>query len=190
MKVVEDGVWRYFNCPDPRWSEKCRHCREKVAEAKTPVEECLNCWKVEVWSLGPAMRSFRAQGGGDLPRFAEEQCFLVDALLTRGIPVIAKASRAPILVVRTGIPREAYPSEVTDYLLMLYASNIAERDRLRREAEDVLSQVDVPLGPSLPVRRGCWRYDDLLGPWETWYPFEKDAGPVDAGPVFASEREP
>lgn len=179
MKVVEDGVWRYYNCPDPLWSDKCRHCREKVDQAKTPVEECLNCWKVEVWSLGAAMRRFRADRGERLPRFVEEQGFLVDEMLLRGVQVIAKASRAPILVVRTGTPLSAYPQETTDYLLMLYARTIAERDLLRARAEEVLGLAP-EAAPALPVRRGCWRYDDLLGPWESWYPPDADfVVPVD-----------
>ncbi len=173
MKVVEDGVWRYYNCPDPAWSEKCRHCREMVALNRAPVEECLNCWKIEVWSLGPAMRQFRSSMGQGLSTFVEEQAHLIDALLTRGIPVVAKASRAPILVVRTGIPGAAYPPESTDYLLMLYAQTIAERDSLRGEAEAVLG-LTPDKAPGLPVRRGCWRYDDVLGPWESWYPPDKD----------------
>lgn len=171
MRVTEDGVWRYYNCPDPFWSEKCRRCRAKVAQTRAPVEECLNCWKVEVWG-----------------RVGVEQDHLVGALMRRDLRVVAKASRAPILVVRTGVPRGAYPQAEIEHLLMLYAGSIGERELLREEAESAL-QVGVeerrapgegPLGESskarvsLPVRRGCWRYDDLLGPWETWYPPDRD----------------
>lgn len=178
-RIAEDAVWRYYNCPDPFWSAKCGACRDKVALRRAPVEECLNCWKVEVWSPDP----------GPLDA-------LVDGLLARGIPVVAKASRAPILIVRSGVPREAYPAEQVDYLLILYGRDIAERDALRREAEAVLRDSD-SLGhgaellspqaemsgpdagrpsfrPVLPVRRGCWRYDDALGPWQSWYPIDED----------------
>jgi len=230
MRIHEDGVWRYFNCPDPIWSEKCRFCREKVAETKRPVEECLNCWKVEIWSLGPAMRAFRRRHEGYL-RFSEEQDFLIDGLAAKGIRAVAKASRAPILVVRTGIPRDAYPDDITDYLLMLYAKTIGDRDRLVESALDVLdvSNMDgaagscAPLtgsepalllppvgeerdrhrvvddghascaveitsfdpseavgGFTLPIRRGCWRFDNILGPWQAWADPKTDFVP-DAG---------
>jgi len=106
-----------------------------------------------------------------LTTFALEQDFLIGALLQMGREVVAKASRAPILVVRTGVPVEAYPKpEIeTDYLLLLYARSIDERDALRRDAEQVLGAA------GLPIRRGCWRYDGVLGPWETWYPPDRDA---------------
>lgn len=237
MRITEDGVWRHFNCPDPHWSEKCRSCREGVARIRSPVPECLNCWKVEVWSLGTTMRQFRGVGEVPFSTYAVEQDYLVGALMQRGYRVIAKASRAPILVVRSGVPLEAYPSEETDCLLILYARNIAERDELRSAAEAVLGSVGsagsgglgglggaggllggreeaaaahivsrvalgvasgVALDPGaaedtapcsstslpehvLPIRRGCWRYDDVLGPWETWYPPDRDFTPDEAG---------
>lgn len=180
MRLTEDAVWRYYNCPDPFWSAKCRACRERIDSHGVPVEECLNCWKVEMWSADP----------GAFDR-------VIDGLLVRGIPVIAKASRAPILVVRSGIPLTAYPPEQVDYLLILYARDIAERDLLRLEAEAVLLESAAPefnppesarIGSaktesmpaartterSLPIRRGCWKYDDILGPWQAWYPADRD----------------
>lgn len=148
IRVTEDGVWRYYNCPDRVWSEKCRRCRQIVAETRAPAEECLNCWKVEIWSL----------------ESATEQDGLIEALTQMGHKIVAKASRAPILVVRTGDPMDAYPSpEIeTANLLMLYAGSEEERDALRRDTEQALGSV------RLPIRRGCWRYDSLLGPWEIW----------------------
>ncbi len=154
MRTREDGVWRYYNCPDPHWSDKCRCCREKVAGIGTPVEECVNCWKIEIWGYEP-----------------DEQDRLVGMLMQRGVgmrsggQIIAKASRAPILVVRTGMPPETYPSMNLSYLLMLYAESIEERELLRHESE---------VSIRLPVRRGCWRYDDVLGPWQSWYPVDED----------------
>ena len=115
----------------------------------------------------------------------------------RGFRVIAKASRAPILVVRTGTPLESYPSRQLSFLLMLYAESIQERELLRHESEAILEAsrleavgpevssrralplglpitLGVPISIRLPVRRGCWRYDDVLGPWQSWYPLDKD----------------
>ena len=156
MRIIEDAVWRYYNCPDPFWSAKCRSCREKIAALGVPVEECLNCWKVEIWSSCQSVRDA-----------------VIDGLIVKGIPVIAKASRAPIFVVRSGVPVGAYTSETVNYLLILYARDIAERDLLRREAEAVLSESIAP-EHFLPVRRGCWKYDDALGPWQAWCPPDKD----------------
>lgn len=169
MRVTEDGVWQYYNCPDPFWSAKCRACREKVAALRAPVEECIDCWKVEIWRRTPV-----------------DFALVIDSLLISGLQVIAKASRAPILVVRSGIPASAYPPDTTDYLLMLYATRIAERDLLLRGAQEALGIArdrepecppppDVPSEPPLfPIRRGCWRYDDVLGPWQTWYAADRD----------------
>lgn len=174
MRITEDGVWRYYNCPDPVWSAKCRACREKVATFRAPAEECLNCWKVEIWSRCRALDdALAAVEDVRLPGCPSAFDAIVDSLVGRGIRVIAKASRAPILVVRSGVPAEAYPDGTLDYLLMLYAHTIPERDILVRETLGVLG---VKPGDrySLPVRRGCWRFDDALGPWQTWYPADLD----------------
>ena len=177
MRVFEDGVWRYYNCPDPLWSEKCRLCREKVAALSAPVRECIDCWKVEIW------KEPRRDSRGPEDGFTR----LVDSLMASGLHVVAKASRAPILVVRTGVPPDAYPSVPVAYLLMLYANSISDRDVLRRAAEGILISYEgewpkrglrpeARRFPSLPVRRGCWRYDDVLGPWQSWYPQDRDYG--------------
>ena len=138
MNILEDGVWRYYNCPDRFWSEKCQSCRAKVAAERAPVRECID------------------------------------------------------LVVRTGLPLDAYPEGPTAYLLMLYAKDISEREALRDGAESYLFSLSCDLtgrreptsslasgfsrSKRLPVRRGCWRFDDILGPWQSWYPEDRDYG--------------
>ena len=182
MKILEDGVWRYYNCPDRFWSEKCQSCRAKVAAGRAPVQECIDCWKVEIWA--------EPLEGNPGPH--DEFTGLVDFVTESGYRVVAKASRAPILVVRTGMPRDAYPESPTAYLLMLYAKDISERDALRDAAESCLSSLSSdftgrgePMSclaagflrtKRLPVRRGCWRFDDVLGPWQSWYPEDRDYG--------------
>lgn len=161
IQIVEGAVWRYYNCPDPYWAQKCSSCRQKLSAKAAPCEECVNCWKVEVWKHGKAF------DGADFD-------LLMDRLhLTAGFSVIAKASRAPIQVVRTGVPAAGYPDTETDDLLVLYARSIDERETLRK-----LLQVALGISPGaaklIPVRRGCWRFDRLLGPWQSWHPVDSD----------------
>jgi len=197
------------------WSQKCGACREYVARTHTPSRECINCWKIEVWSKSPVLldlKSFRSNTTPQSPASAqmipgrdpedthegEPDSFsnreflesLVHGVFSRILvhtggksrssiqPLslqrfAAKTSKHPIQVVVTGIPRDAYPAEATDYLLMLYASNIEERDFLRNLLCDVLSLGREHAG-KFPVRRGCWVYEDILGPWPTWYPVDRD----------------
>jgi hypothetical protein len=161
IRIVEDPVWRYYNCPDAEWAEKCSSCRKKLSAEPAVCVQCVNCWKVEIWKHGKAF------GSVDFDR-------LMDRVnLASDVPVIAKASRAPIQVVRTGVPETGYPDLDVDDLLVLYARSIAERESLRR-----LVQVSLGLSPEeaalIPVRRGCWRFDAVLGPWQSWYPVDSD----------------
>lgn len=161
ITIVEGPVWRYFNCPDPYWSEKCSVCRRKISETREPCPECVNCWKIEVWEHGKAY-----------PRVDFDR--LMDELhLRAGFPIIAKASRGLIQVVRTGVPLEGYSGLPVDGLLLLYGRSIGEREVLRELVREVLglSQGEAGL---IPVRRGCWRFDSLLGPWQSWYPVDSD----------------
>lgn len=218
LRVVEGSVWRYYNCPDPWWSSKCRACREKVALLRAPVEECVNCWKVEIWKRGAA---FVGLGALDFDRVMDR----IDAVVSsrselrpessradarepawpvvkpspvaKAPPVakaslpVAKASRAPIQVVSTGVPREGYgvmADEVgagrecsqgvtsfapVDDLLVLYAKSISERELLRDLVRDALG-LSAGAAELIPVRRGCWRFDRILGPWQEWYPVHSD----------------
>lgn len=136
---------------------------------KKPVIECINCWKIELWSKSIVLTGkfdkevFR----NPLERIMEDQRLL-------GCMLIAKASINPVIVVRSGIPFDSYPDGETDYLLMFYTTTISERDKLR----DLLCQVigiGQDMAERIPVRRGCWMYDDILGLWTTWFEPEKDA---------------
>ena len=159
MKITEDAVWKYYGCPNEEWTAKCDSCRAKVFGGGGPVKECINCWKIEVWAKGTALRP-SVTNLGDV---AEKLC-----RIERG--VVAKLSHNPILVVRSGIPQRGYPPLREDSLLMIYAQRIKERDHLVR----VLAKVTDLVPSLLPVRRGCWLYDSTLGPWQDWFSVELD----------------
>jgi len=86
---------------------------------------------------------------------------------------VAKISKHPIQVIPSGEPLNQYPNIRVDRLLMVYASSIRERDHLRRAICTALA-INPLLAGIIPVRRGCWLYDDILGPWQKWYPTDKD----------------
>lgn len=179
MRITEDAVWRHYNCPDPPWSAKCRSCREKIAKLRAPVQECVDCWKVEIWKHGPALAEC---GDIDFDRLMEGIDVVLSSRAVRSsgrehdvapsLPV-AKASRAPIQVVRTGIPESGYGDLIVDDLLVLYAGSISEREALR---DLVRAALDLPASAAwlIPVRRGCWRFDSVLGPWQGWHPVDSD----------------
>jgi hypothetical protein len=165
LRITEDTVWRYYNCPDPHWSSKCRDCREKVNRLRVPVQECVDCWKLEIWRHSAAFTG------------REELNFdgLMDqvSVIAAGAPPVAKASRAPIQVVRTGVPQAGYPDLVTDDLLVFYARSISEREMLRELVKEALMLTECQ-ARLIPVRRGCWRFDPILGPWLRWYQPDSD----------------
>ncbi len=162
MRIVEDAVWRHYGYPNPYWAAKCKDCRTKVFGRGKPVSECIDCWKIEIWQKGRALFHLPVS----LESIAEKACLLRPGLM-------AKVSRDETPVVRSGVPFDGYPTEDNDYLLMIYARNIRERDDLTGLVA-LVAGLDCARASLLPVRRGCWLYDSFLGPWQAWFPLDKD----------------
>ncbi len=160
--VVEDEVWRYYGDASTVWGPKCSRCRDYVIREGRPAEETLACWKVEVWGRGVLAKFL---GPITLEGMAENLALEHSA--------ISKVSKSEIRVERTGIPESGYPSCDIDRLLMLYAETPSQRDAMRRALCDILG-LDARFSETIPVRRGCWLYDDILGPWTAW---SQDIGP-------------
>lgn len=164
MRTLEDDLWLYFGYPNEHWRNRCAVCRGKVGELRSPVPECIDCWKVEVWSRSPWL----VECVGEAEDAPDRLTRLAFELATRfGGGFVAKMSKYPIQVVRTGEPSDQYPQSETDNLLMIYATSVGERDKIRRAVCEVLG-LDLSTAENIPVRRGCWLYDPILGPWQTW----------------------
>ncbi len=164
--VNEDEVWVQFGTADaPDWLSKCAECREAVSSWRSPIAPCVNCWKVEVWGSSEILH--RVMDWFELGEVAET--------VARQTGAVIKVSKEPIPVIRSGVPEEGYPKADLDYLLMGYAESIPERDALRQSLSVALS-VNPAKADRIPVRRGCWFYDEMLGPWTKWYPVDKDMG--------------
>lgn len=155
--ILEDEVWRYYGDTVSVWGPKCGRCRDFVLCEHKPSQEAMSCWKVEVWARGAFMAQY--PGIRDLDGIAED--------LVREHNVVAKVSLRKIRVERTGLPLSGYPTSELDRLLVAYAQTCVERNALRRGLCALLG-LDVALGKDIPVRRGCWLYDDILGPWVEW----------------------
>ncbi len=159
VQVTEDEVWRHYGDASLKWEPKCARCRVFVDKNKRPGPEALSCWKVEVWAGG----SFYAESEAkmNLDELAEE--------LIRRTLTVAKVSKMDMPVARTGLPNHGYPQENLDRLLMAYAHTPCERDSVRSALCAIL-EVKAEKAAEIPVRRGCWAYDHILGPWITWVP--------------------
>jgi hypothetical protein len=206
MRTVEDDLWIYFGYPNEFWRNKCTVCREKVGTLKVPVPECIDCWKVEIWSQSPwfvedmvsagygsgdgGADSYGTNHNGRLPQPGGGSCidghlgeswhpgslsggqdrlyWLAFELAARyGSAFVAKVSKHPLQVVRTGEPLAQYPCSPTDNLLMIYATSVKEREQIRQAVCHALG-LDASAAADIPVRRGCWLYDPILGPWQSW----------------------
>ena len=193
MKTIEDDVWVYYGYPNEYWRQKCKTCRHKVLDSKRPQPECINCWKVEIWSESPwlleAEASTQPFGDGafaficgflsgldaeeNMERLKRVHGLAFRLYLQLGARLVAKVSKYPIQLVRTGEPLIQYPNSKKDFLFMIYASSIRERDELRRAVCRIL-HVDPSVIGTIPVRRGCWVYENILGPWQKWYQMDED----------------
>lgn len=168
MRTLEDDLWIYFGYPNEYWRKKCAACREKVLKLKTPVPECIDCWKVEIWSQSSWFQGAETgvhSGGAD--GLTHLYLLAFELAARYGVSFVAKISKYPIQVVRTGEPPGQYPDVKTDCLLMIYATSVQEREHIRQDICRVLG-LDPAAAINIPVRRGCWLYDPILGPWQTW----------------------
>ncbi len=164
LRTCEDEVWTQFcSGTTADWSLRCAACREGVLGTGRPVELCVNCWKVELWGCSPLLSE---------PMDGYALCDLAEALAV-GEGCLVKVSKGPIPVVRSGVPVGGYPETGSDHLLMAYAESIGERDAVRAALCSILGS-DPESASQIPVRRGCWIYDDILGPWGDWYAVGQD----------------
>lgn len=202
LRTVEDPVWVYYRCPNEYWAKRCATCRESARDTKKPGPLCINCWKIEVWSSSPLLATLAETCSPPVtlldsihspdpkPRERQNQTHAdsknlqaLEYLMLRTFSLaeeiswadrlVAKISKVPIQVVRTGVPEDSYPACETDYLLMFYAEKISQRDFLQHVLQRIINTPGNPC-TLFPVRRGCWIYDDMLRPWKTWYPADQD----------------
>jgi len=180
MRMFEDAVWTYFGYPNAVWAERCTLCRGTASRTGKPCAETLSCWHLELWEHGKLMRS----RPGLYPTFQEACTALIEILQNLGLFSTAKLSRGNIKVIRTGEPADGYPSLGTDRLLILYALSERTRDAIKNE---MTRWAKAPGGECLiPVRRGCWGLEDMLGDWRKWN--ERASGVLQEGTSAGLEK--
>lgn len=173
----ENDYWMYFGHGDG-WDNKCSRCYAKVKADINPNNECINCWKFEIWE-------------DNLTDLDETLLYLLEES-DRDHTLSGKMMRDRSLIyeekgMRLGtgishsIPEEAKPDRYlsgemdSDRVILIYSQSIEERDIRMNRILLGLKERGLYKKDSFPYRRGCIEpYEKLIGPWENWFDINKD----------------
>lgn len=173
----EDDYWLYFGHGDD-WGNKCSRCYAKLKAGINPNNECINCWKFEIWE-------------DNLTNLEETLLFLLEEsdkdhtlsgkmMRDRSLIYEEKCNRLGTGISHT-IPEEAKPDRYlngeidSDRVILIYNQSIKERDMRMKRILSGLKERGLYKKDSFPYRRGCIEpHEKLIGPWEKWFDMNKD----------------
>ncbi|MCR4398739.1 MAG: hypothetical protein NUV93_07235 [Firmicutes bacterium] len=144
--IVEGPVWCHFGYGEGLELD-CASCERQFLETGRAPQGTRNCWKVQVWL-------------GDVP----DPEWLVSALVSA-----AGTDRSLLGKYSTG-PIPADGPGRHDRALFLYFGDRASAEQF---ADRLVSMMEREGKAPCPgwrprVRKGCWHFDAVAGPWETW----------------------
>lgn len=173
----EDDHWVYFGYGEG-WGNKCSRCYVKLKAGIEPNNECINCWKFEIWE-------------DNLTDLDETLLFLLEEA-DRDHTLSGKMMRDKSLIYEekgerlgTGIshtiPEDAKPDRYlsgeidSDRVILIYSQSIEERDMRINRILSGLKERGLYKKDRFPYRRGCIQpHEKLIGPWENWFDMNKD----------------
>jgi hypothetical protein len=173
----EDDYWVYFGYGED-WGNKCFTCYNRVKIEKMPNNDCINCWKFEIWE-------------DNLTNLDETLLFLLEEA-DRDHTLSGKMMRNKSLIYEergerlgTGIshttPEDAKPDRYLsgeidkDRVILIYNQSIEERDMRMNRILTGLKERGLYKKDSFPYRRGCIEpHEKIIGPWENWFDIEKN----------------
>ncbi|NPV71465.1 MAG: hypothetical protein HPY55_12600 [Firmicutes bacterium] len=138
--ISEGPVWIHFGYGEGQ-ERDCSSCSFEFSLTGEAPAATRDCWKVEVWL-------------GDSPRGEALLDVLMDAAM-RDRRLMGKVSVNPM-------PREATGG--FDRVAFMYFTSREEAERFAERLSALLDAGD--WRPA--VRRGCWHFEPVAGPWETW----------------------
>ena len=173
----ENDYWVYFGHGDG-WDNKCSRCYAKVKADINPNNECINCWKFEIWE-------------DNLTDLDETLLYLLEesdrdhtlsGKMTRYKSKVYEEKGDRLgTVVSHSIPEEAKPDRYlsgeidSDRVILIYSQSIEERDMRMNRILSGLKERGLYKKDSFPYRRGCIDpHEKLIGPWENWFDINKN----------------
>ena len=142
--ILEGPIWNHFGYGEGQ-ERDCESCAAEFRRTGKAPAAATDCWKVEIWL-------------GDAAIDATGRARLLDTLMDaarRDMRLMGKVSAHPM-------PKG--DSGGFDRVVLMYFMN---REEAERFADWIAARA--PAGGWRPtVRRGCWHYEPVAGPWQTW----------------------
>lgn len=166
---TSENKWWFFFGYGATWPEdKCSRCSELVETYKKPNRHCINCWKLEIFFSN--CTDLQAVKGYLLEEAKSDQTLSGKWLkepMEMGEDIKAKI---------TSIPEEGHPDPKAkrDGVILIYTQSIAEREKKRKRILRGLQERGLYKKPEISYRRGCLNFDEIIGPWKTWWPLNQD----------------
>ncbi|MGE5484491.1 MAG: hypothetical protein ACM3X4_05705 [Ignavibacteriales bacterium] len=144
--IVEGPVWRHFGYGEGQ-ERDCASCDAEFATTGRAPAATRDCWKLELWL-------------GQLP----DPDWLVSM-------VLSEAARDRSLVGKYSVhPLPAGAQGEFDRVMFLYFKS---REQMEAFSEHLVAAMEkhgkLPsAGWRPPFRKGCWHFEPVAGPWQTW----------------------
>lgn len=166
--TFENEWWHFFGYGVTWPPDKCSRCLELVETHKKPNRHCINCWKLEIFFSNCT----------DLQ--AVKDYFLEEA--KRDTTLSGKWLKKPMEMPEdikgkiTSIPKEGHPDPGVnkDGAILIYTQSIAEREEKGKRILAGLKERGLYKKSEISYRRGCLNFDEIIGPWKTWWSLDKD----------------
>jgi hypothetical protein len=173
----KDNHWVYFGHGED-WGNKCSRCYHKLKTEETPNNECINCWKFEIWE-------------DNLTDLDETLIFLLEEadkdhtlsgkmMRNKSLYYAERGERLGTGISHT-IPEDAKPDRYLkgeidcDRVILIYSQSIEERNMRMNSILAGLKERGLYKKDSFPYRRGCIEpHEKLIGPWENWFELNRD----------------
>jgi len=166
--TAENDWWFFFGYGLGWPDDKCSRCTFLVEQYQQPNRHCINCWKLEIFFSNCT----------DITRMKDYMLKAAQADHTLSGKWLKEPMEfTPELKARlTSIPETGHPDQnvTKDGVILIYTQSIVERDkRLNQFLHDFKRQA-LYRKPSISYRRGCVNFDEIIGPWKTWWPLDQD----------------
>lgn len=177
VPYFEDDYWVYFGHGED-WGNKCSRCIFRTNIESTPNNECINCWKFEIWEdnltdLGEALLFLLEE--------ADKDYNLSGKMMKNKSLIYADKGQRLGTGISHSIPEKAKPDRYLkgeihrDRVILIYSQSIEERDMRMNRILSGLKIRGLYKKDSFPYRRGCIEpHEKILGPWENWFDMNRN----------------
>ena len=144
--IVEGPLWCHFGYGEGQ-ERDCADCDSEFARTGRPPGATRDCWKVELWL-------------GQVP----DPDWLISNVLSearRDRSLLGKYSLHPLPAAEQG---------AFDRVMFVYFKNRGQVEAFSERLIAIMAKHGKMPSPGWKpsIRRGCWHFEPVAGPWQTW----------------------